>query len=117
MTIMALEKNVWERVDNVVTCGYSEDMNNETITYRNIKITNIRRPQLLRIIPINYGDGLGEITLPSIAKAQGFIDFCIANGATVANGTLVQSMDITDLALFGSHTSGGGYIQAMKAGK
>jgi hypothetical protein len=46
VTILALEKNLWKRVAYVVRCGYSEDMNNETITYRNITITNIRRPQL-----------------------------------------------------------------------
>ena len=30
MTILELKKNLWERVDNVVRCGYIEDMENIT---------------------------------------------------------------------------------------
>lgn len=42
MTILELEKNLWEKVDNVVRCGYSEDMNTATISLNNINYTIVQ---------------------------------------------------------------------------
>ena len=53
MTILELEKNLWERVDNVVTCGYSEDMETNTITKTKLNTTITHMRYLLQCVRSN----------------------------------------------------------------
>jgi hypothetical protein len=46
MTILELEKNLWERVDNVVRCGYIRDMETNTDIYFVIRMATGNKAHL-----------------------------------------------------------------------
>jgi hypothetical protein len=50
VTILELEKNLWERVDNVVRCGYIEDMENKQLTKTQFNTTIVSMRELLQCV-------------------------------------------------------------------
>jgi hypothetical protein len=53
VTIIELEKNLWERVDNVVRCGYSVCMETNTITKTKLNTTITHMRYLLQCVRSN----------------------------------------------------------------